>query len=152
MNYGQCVNKITGPAHYLGNLLLCFLACFTPNVFADTVIQLSMAQLDVSDLKDGELIGRGRIICSEESSGFKVWIATQHLAPDQQSYILSSVESQQTRLQIRLQGHLWQSTLPLDNGIFRSRSESSAVFDIVAHGEQKIQPGIYPLRVSGACL
>ncbi|ELL3752075.1 AfaD family invasin [Vibrio cholerae] len=152
MNYQQSVNKITGAVHYMGKLLLCFLACFTPDVVADTVVQLSMAQLDVSDLKDGELIGRGRIICSEEHSGFKVWIATQHLAPDQQSYILYPVENRQTKLQIRLQGHLWQIPLPLGNGIFRSGSESSAVFDIVAHGEQKIQPGIYPLRVSGACL
>lgn len=152
MNYGQSVNNLTGSGHWLSKLLLCLLLCAHPASADDTVVQLSMAQLEGPRMKDGYLIGRGRIICAGEHSRFRKWMAPQYLTPDQQSYILPLVGSQLTRLQIRLQGHLWQNTLPSDNGIFRSGSESSAVFDIVAHGEQKIQLGIYPLRVSGACL
>ncbi|MBO1386556.1 hypothetical protein BVJ60_17500 [Vibrio cholerae] len=97
MNYGQSVNNLTGSGHWLSKLLLCLLLCAHPASADDTVVQLSMAQLEGPRMKDGYLIGRGRIICAGEHSGFRIWMAPQYLTPDQQSYILPLVESQITR-------------------------------------------------------
>lgn len=152
MSCGQSVNNRTGSWYWLGKLWLGVLLCSTTVSADDTVVQLSMAQLESPRVQDGHLLGRGRVMCGADHARFRVWMAPEYLAPDQQSYILTLVESQQARLQIRLQGHGWQKALPSESGIVRSGSESSAVFDIVAHGEQQILPGIYRLRVSGTCL
>jgi hypothetical protein len=155
MNFGHIVNNQTTKAeagHLLRILLFALFFCSTTVIANDTVLQLSMVHLEGSSLNDGHLIGRGRVRCGGEQSGFRVWMAPEFLTPDKHSYVLNMANNEQVKLHIRLQGHGWQPAMTSDLGIGKVGRDSSAEFEIVANGNQLLSPGIYTLRINAACI
>lgn len=153
MNFLQFVNKLArGARHWLSIFMLCLLFSSTALVANTTVVKLSLVTVEGSSMKDGNLIGRGRVICDEAHSGFQLWMAPEFLAPSKNGYVLSLAENPQAKLHIRLQGYGWNSVTPLDPSISKIGSESSAEFDIVSNGDQLLFSGFYSLRLSAACI
>lgn len=132
-------------------LLLCYSAVAKAEG-EEAVLQLSIAPLEGSRVQDGQLLGRGRVMCAKEHNTFHVWMAPEYLAPDLQSYLLYLTDNNQAKLHIRLQGQGWQQAIPPNQGINRTGSESSTTFDIISHGDQLLSPGVYSLRLSAACI
>lgn len=147
----NCVLFANNVAKIIILLSLCWAAVVSANS-DETVLQLSIAPLEGTRLQDGHLLGRGRVACTREHTTFKVWMAPEYLAPDQRSYVSTLSDNRQVKFHIRLQGPGWQQAMPLDQGIIKHGAESSTMFDIVAHGEQNLLPGVYALRINGACV
>ncbi|WP_447831033.1 AfaD family invasin [Aeromonas salmonicida] len=117
----------------------------------NTELQLSFIPLEGGRLRDGDLIGRGQVLCGNTHNKFRVWLDSTYLAPDRQSYHLYLNDSRQAKIQVRLQGSGWLQALTEENGIIKIDNESRATFDIVVHGEQTVMPGVYPIHVKAAC-
>ncbi|MFM5567312.1 AfaD family invasin [Aeromonas veronii] len=145
-------NQRLEAAHWLSLLLLCLLLCPTYSIASDATVQLSMVPLEGTRLKDGYLIGQGRVVCTGEHSGFRVWMAPDFLTQDNRSYVLNQANNPQAKMHIRLQGNGWHPAMSSEQGIVKAGGESSAVFDIVANGEQLLSSGNYELQVSVACI
>lgn len=150
MNYAPPVNNLV-IGYRRSKLLLGLLFCSSTISANNTLVQLSVNQFEGAYLKDGYIIGRGRVICTGEHSEFRVWMETEYVAPSQHSYVLYKADNQQVKVNIRLQGHEWQQSTPLHLGIGKA-GHGGDIFDIVAHGDQLVRPGVYPLRLNAACL
>lgn len=150
MSYVKFVNSTT-----VSFTLLFIAICLYSSVLSandhSTFIQLSITPFEGRHLKDGHLIGRGRVVCLNKHNRFRAMMELDNLGPDRQSYIISQTESMQATLNVRLQGHGWQMLPSADNGITKISTESNEDFEIVVHGEQFITPGSYQLRVSAQC-
>ncbi|WP_447826107.1 AfaD family invasin [Aeromonas salmonicida] len=155
MSYVKSVNSIMASPLSFFSILLFMGFFFLSSVVSandhSSVIQLSIPPFEGRYLKDGHLIGRGRVVCVSKHNRFRALMGLEYLGPDRQSYILHQTESRQATLNVRLQGYGWQTLNSAEDGIIKISSESSEEFEIVAHGEQYITPGSYPLRVNAQC-
>ncbi|WP_421193997.1 AfaD family invasin [Aeromonas jandaei] len=155
MKYMLYVNKVIRhlPSHIV--FMLCVLVLpYFPSAKADessAFITLSPPILQGGYLKDGDLITDGKVLCTDGTARSRLWMASDYLSPDRDSYVVYQINNMRARLNVKLKGDGWSTSSVLAGGIINNNAGVSTGFNIVANGDQYALPGDYILSVAGEC-
>ena len=104
------------------------------------------------NLVDGVRIAKGRIVCRDAHSGFRIWMNARK-AGERSEYIIKGRTKNQHEIRVRLGGDGWSpSVLKEQYGMARSGTEEGAIFDVLLDGDQYVAPDEYVFSVRGLCL
>ncbi|EFA9626173.1 adhesin [Escherichia coli] len=112
------------------------------------VSQAAELSLDVRksagvELRDGEKIATGRIICRESHTGFHVWMNGHEDEGHPGHYLIQGKHGSQNELRVRLEGEGLKGM---------AGTTEQSVFDVVADGRQRAGADEYVFSVSGNCM
>ncbi|EFM3715489.1 adhesin [Escherichia coli] len=103
-------------------------------------------------LRDGEKLATGRIICREAHTGFHVWMNERQVDGRAERYVVQSKDGRH-ELRVRTGGDGWSPVKGEGGkGVSRPGQEEQFFFDVMADGNQDIAPGEYRFSVGGACV
>ncbi|HFO5728903.1 TPA: AfaD family invasin, partial [Escherichia coli] len=95
---------------------------------------------------DGEHVGNGQIVCSNDHSGFHIYggYGTEDIYP--WKYNAHGKSNPYNKLTVRLEGDNWIKNEQDYPGIVKFSSEEAAEFRIVIDGKQKVPADEYTIR------
>ncbi|EFD4923348.1 adhesin [Escherichia coli] len=120
------------------------------------VSQAAELSLDVrkamgSELRDGERIATGRIICREVHTGFHVWMNAREDGGRPGHWLIQGKHGSRNELSVRLEGEGWSAVQEGRKGMIKAGSGELAMFDVVSDGRQRAGADEYVLSISGSC-
>ncbi|MEG0868513.1 MAG: AfaD family invasin [Hafnia sp.] len=105
-----------------------------------------------ASVHDGEKIGRGQIFHQGEHVGFQVWLDAMKSGSAPERYVIRGRNNPSHELRVVLGQDGWVPDDKEGRGIIKLTSEPQAVFDIVADGNQTLEPDEYSVMIYGAYL
>ncbi len=103
------------------------------------------------ELRDGEKIATGRIICREAHTGFHVWMTVRADVGRPGHYLIQGKHGGRNELRVRLEGEGWSAAQEEQQGIIKPGSSELTMFDVVSDGRQRAGADEYVFSVSGSC-
>ncbi|EEW0634986.1 adhesin [Escherichia coli] len=121
------------------------------------VSQAAELSLDVrkamgSELRDGERIATGRIICREAHTGFHVWMNGREDEGRPGHLLIQGKHDSRNEIRARVEGEGWSAITEGEHRLVKAGEEEQAVFDVVSDGRQRAGADEYVLSVSGSCV
>ncbi|HFJ2168773.1 TPA: AfaD family invasin [Salmonella enterica] len=118
--------------------------------------QAAEVSLDVrkpagSELRDGERIATGRILCREAHTGFYVWVNGREDEGRPGHWLIQGKHDSRNELRVRVDGEGWSVVTEGAQRLVKAGTEEGAVFDVAADGRQHAGADEYILSVSGSC-
>ncbi|EFZ4722219.1 adhesin [Shigella sonnei] len=104
-----------------------------------------------SELRDGEKIATGRIICREAHTGFYIRINGREDESRLGHWLIQGKHDGRNELRVRVDGEGWSVVTEGEHWLVKAGTEEQAVFDVVADGKQHAGTDEYILSVSGNC-
>lgn len=140
--------KKNGKAHVLpGCLVVVMMSGFS---------QAAELSLDVrksagTELRDGEKIATGRIICREAHTGFYIRINGREDEGRLGHWLIQGKHDSRNELRVRVGGEGWSVVTEGEHRMVKAGTEEQAVFEVVTDGRQRPGADEYILSVSGSC-
>ncbi|EIT0571509.1 AfaD family invasin [Escherichia coli] len=121
------------------------------------VSQAAELSLDVrksagSELRDGEKIATGRIVCRESHTGFHVWMNGREDEGRPGHWLIQGRHESRNELRVRVEGEGWSTITEGEHRLVKVGTEEQVVFDVVSDGRQRAGADEYVLSVSGGCV
>lgn len=114
-------------------------------------LSLDVRKPMVSELRDGEKIATGRIICREAHTGFHIRMNAREDKGRPGHYLIQGKHGSRNELSVRLEGEGWSAVQEGRKGMIKPGSGELAMFDVVSDGRQRAGADEYALSVSGNC-
>ncbi|WP_345830779.1 AfaD family invasin [Erwinia sp. HDF1-3R] len=114
------------------------------------------AGLQAGKIMDGTRIGQGAVVSRDGHSGFQVWCESGCLSFEGLSprYVLTGTQNARNQLRVRLQPAQQEppaGDVSLRGMVLRTVDEQLK-FDVLADGEQKVNPDSYTLEIKSVLL
>ncbi|KDE34022.1 MULTISPECIES: AfaD family invasin [Kosakonia] len=121
---------------------------------AETIpeVTLNIRPPQDTKLRDGTVIGRGRMVFQEAHSGYLVWLNAQKSTSAPGRYVLTGKRDSAHQLRIRLAGEGWSGENKDRGGIVRSTSATRASFQIVIDGNQQAVADEYVITANALAI
>ncbi|QEM93787.1 invasin [Kosakonia radicincitans] len=121
---------------------------------AETIpeVTLNIRPPQDTKLRDGTVIGRGRMVFQEAHSGYLVWLNAQKSTSAPGRYVLTGKRNSAHQLRIRLAGEGWSGENKDRGGIIRSTSATRASFQIVIDGNQQAVADEYVITANALAI
>ncbi|PTA87325.1 invasin [Kosakonia sp. H7A] len=121
---------------------------------AETIpeVTLNIRPPQDTKLRDGTVIGRGRMVFQEAHSGYLVWLNAQKSTSAPGRYVLTGKRNSAHQLRIRLAGEGWSGENKDRGGIVRSTSATRASFQIVIDGNQQAVADEYVITANALAI
>jgi hypothetical protein len=100
-------------------------------------------------LKDGMLLAQVRITYPDNHCGFQVWSEVPRVNGQPDRYALTGKNASNQILHVRLKGQDWKTDTQGGKGLMLNSSETSATLQVLADGNQVVQPQKWPLLLQG---
>lgn len=104
-----------------------------------------------SELRDGEKIATGRIICREAHTGFYIRMNGREDEGGPGHWLIPGKHDSRNELRVRVDGEGWSVVTEGEQRLVKVGTEEQTVFDVVADGRQRAGADEYILSVSGSC-
>lgn len=127
-------------------LSLCSHAANVPKIY---FIQNDISA--VGNVKDGTIVGTGKLSYEGEHVGFHVWIDDKYSSLNNTSTLYSNRHSSKP-LRVRIESPQHASKIVRENGIKIFTHESHTTFQIVLDGNQDVSPGSLSFRLGAAAI
>lgn len=120
------------------------------------VSQAAELSLDVrkamgAELRDGEKIATGRIICREAHTGFYIRMNGYEDEGRPGHYLIQGKHDSRHELRVRVEGEGWSVVTEGERRLVKAGTEEQVVFDVVSDGSQRAGADEYVISVSGNC-
>ena len=121
------------------------------------VSQAAELSLDVrksagSELRDGERIATGRIICREAHTGFYILMNARGDEGRPGHWLIQGKHGSRNELRVRVEGEGWSVITEGEHRLVKAGTEEQVVFDVVSDGRQRAGADEYVISVSGGCV
>ena len=104
-----------------------------------------------SELRDGEKIATGRIICREAHTGFYIRMNGREDESRPGHWLIQGKYDGRNELLVRVDGEGWSVVTEGEHRLVKADTQEQSVFDVVADGKQRAGADEYILSVSGSC-
>ncbi|UJD87711.1 hypothetical protein FS594_02300 [Rahnella aquatilis] len=103
-------------------------------------------------IKDGFLVGKGRVMYSGEHSGFRVWSEAPRSGTHPARYMLEGQQNVHNRLRVRIESERGQVDVKEGKGIIILTGDNSILFNVVADGPQNVKADNYSVELRAVAL
>lgn len=131
---------------------LCLPAAEVQAAEAVPEVTLNIRPPQETTLRDGTVIGRGRMFFQAAHSGYLVWLNAQKSAPAPGRYVLTGKRNSAHQLRIRLAGEGWSGESKDRGGIVSTTSATRASFQIVIDGNQQAAADEYVITANALAI
>lgn len=103
-------------------------------------------------LKDGFLVGKGRVMYHGEHAGFRVWSEAPKSGAHPARYMLEGEQNVRNKLRVRIESERGQPDGKEGKGIIIPTGDDSILFKVVVDGQQNVKADIYPIELRAVAL
>lgn len=103
-------------------------------------------------IKDGFLVGKGRVMYTGEHSGFRVWSEAPRSGAYPARYLIEGQQNFHNRLRVRIGSERGQADVKEGKGIIILTGDNSVLFNVVADGTQNVKADNYPIELRAVVL
>lgn len=115
-------------------------------------VTLNIHPSQETKLRDGTVIGYGRIVFQAAHSGYLAWLNAQKSAPTPGRYVLTGKRDSAHQLRVRLAGEDWSGESKDRGGIVSTTSATRASFQIVIDGNQQAAADEYVITANALAI
>ncbi|MDA6076980.1 invasin [Edwardsiella anguillarum] len=105
-----------------------------------------------SQVRDGQMISRGRITGQQIRQGYQVWLDAERNGDAPNRYVLTGKNSRQHKLYVIIGQEGWVPDTKDGLGIIKYTRKGQEQFDIVANGNQSVPIDTYVITIQGRYL
>ncbi|QQN36467.1 hypothetical protein JHW33_07555 [Rahnella aceris] len=137
-----------------GVTLIALLCLSGVNVMAADAPQLDYRTTGTlsGTLKDGFLVGKGRVMYHGEHAGFRVWSEAPRNGNHPARYLLEGQQNVRNKLRVRIESERGQPDGKEGKGIIVLTGDDSILFKVVVDGQQNVRADNYPIELRALVL